>query len=78
MPSDARNAAVRLKRAARSLDPVTPPYYMHNPRPGLERFGPGWYWVPAGGDPAAPEYLATNSWDASRLLHDMAAGSVAA
>jgi hypothetical protein len=38
---------------------VQAPYYIHNPRPGIEHAGPGWYWQPADADGAV--YLAYNS-----------------
>lgn len=70
MPSDARSASRRLLRAARPLGPAKSPYYMHNPRPGVERYGPGWYWTPSGAP--APEYLAVNSIDAELFLRELA------
>jgi hypothetical protein len=75
MPSTHRSASRRLERAARPLKPTTAPYYMHNPRPGKERFGPGWYWVPAGG--GEPEYLAVNT-DAALYVVQRAAEDLAA
>lgn len=71
MPSEARTAARRLSRAARRLHPTVDPYYMHNPRPGRERYGPGWYWQPVGAD--LPEYLATNAYEADHLLRQLVA-----
>lgn len=76
MPSDARSASRRLLRAARPLSPTTPPYYMHIPRAGRERFGAGWYWTPAGAQ--APEYLGYNCHEAEYVLRraaELAAGA---
>lgn len=69
MPSDTRSASRRLRRAARPLRPNGDPYYMHNPRPGVERYGPGWYWTPAGEQQAA--YLGFNSIEAEITLREL-------
>jgi len=69
MPSD--TAAQRLARRARQLKPELNPYYMHNPQPGRERYGQGWYWIPPGGRDV--EFLAVDSMQAAIRLHELAA-----
>lgn len=66
MPSDGRQGTLRLKRAARPLEPARDPFYVHNPVGARVPAGPGWYWTPAGAQ--APEYLGHNSIEAEIRL----------
>lgn len=42
---------------------------MHNPRPGIEHAGPGWYWQPTDDGPV--EYLGYNSIEAEIRLREL-------